>query len=188
MAMRMIRTMRATLLLAMALLTGGASAQWMPVANEGFYLVAAVGRNQYDYDCWFWNDCDQARSTSGKVGFGYRFGVFGVEGWGMDFGRATNNATQESLRLRALAVNGVWYVAFGPRAEGLLRAGVADVTQTRTQDVRNSTFSGTFGLGLVLHVAPALSIELGWDVTGGEGRNSGSTTASALSVGLRARF
>lgn len=163
----------------------GASAQVPP---EKFYLVGAAGRTQYDYDCWYWYDCASARGTAGKIGAGWRFGVFGLEGWYMDFGRADLRPEGDRLRLRAAVFNGVWYLPMAPNLEGLLRAGIADVRHERSRDADQSTFSGTFGLGLVLTVAPAVAVEFAWDITGGEGTYSGSTTASALSVGLRVRF
>lgn len=157
-------------------------------AHEGGYLVAAVGRTQYEHDCWFWSNCETARATFGKFGAGWRFGVVGVEGWWMDFGSASVPPSPDKLRLRATAINAVWYASFGPQVEGLLRAGVADVRHLRSRDAAKSNFAGTFGLGLVVNVAPAVALELGWDLTSGEGRNSGTTVANALSLGLRVRF
>jgi len=177
---------RITLALALAAASLAAQAQLKP--NVGPYLVAAVGRTQYDHDCWFFADCQTARATFGKVGGGYRFGVFGVEGWAQDYGRSDVRPEPDKLRLRALAANAVWYASFGPQVEGLLRAGVADVRQERSRDRTKSTFSGLFGLGLVIHLAPAVGLEFAWDITSGEGTDSGSTTANALSVGLRLKF
>ena len=178
---------RTTLALALVAAAGAAQAQLKPTV--GPYAVAAVGRTQYDHDCWFWSiDCQNVRATFGKVGGGYRFGVFGVEGWWQDYGRSDVRPEPDKLRLSALAANAVWYASFGPQVEGLLRAGVADVRQERSRDKTKSTFSGLFGLGLVIHLAPAVGLEFAWDITGGEGTDSGSTTANALSVGLRVKF
>jgi opacity protein-like surface antigen len=154
----------------------------------GIYLVAAGGRTQYDYDCWYWADCDTARSTFGKAGGGYRFGWMGVEGWFMDFGRADIRPTPDTLRLRAGVVNAVWYLQFGPHVEGLLRAGLADVRHERSLDGRKSNYAGYFGIGAVFNVAPMVAFELSWDVTAGEGRDAGTATGAALNAGLRLKF
>lgn len=177
-----------SLILALALLTGAGSAFAQNDPRVGPYLVAAVGRTEYTYDCWFWSYCEDARGTTGKIGGGYRFGVFALEGWYIDFGKADIDPVGDTLRLRASVVTGAWYLAFGPRVDGVLRAGAADVRQSRTGDRGKSTFSGYFGLGLVVKLAPAVGFELGLDATGGEGRDSGSTTGRGLTVGIRASF
>ncbi len=184
--MTLLRPFLLALVLAAASL--GASAQTARDPRLGPYVIAAGGAAQYDYDCWYWSDCETARGTFVKLGGGYRFGVWGLEGWYMDFGDTGIRPAPDRLQMRAGALNGVWYLPFGSQVEGLLRAGVADVRHTRSRDFAKSTFSGLFGLGLVIYVAPSAAIELGWDVTGGEGENSGSTVGSALSLGLRVRF
>ncbi len=174
---------------ALALLAAGlAQAQFGPAHGTGPYLVGAVGVNQYDYDCWWWSDCRNNHSTMVKVGGGMRFGIWGLEAWAMDFGRADIDPRPDTLRLQSVGVNGVWYWNFAPSMSGLLRAGVANVRQTRSFDDRHSVLSGTFGLGFVVDVAPQVGIEAAWDVTGGEGNNTGSSTASALSIGVRIKF
>lgn len=175
-------------LIAAALLAGVGGAFAQQESKLGPYMVAAVGRAQYDYDCWFWSSCDKASANMGKIGGGYRFGVFALEGWYLDFGKATIVPATDALHLRGAAVTGAWYLSMGSQLEGLLRAGAADTRQSRTGDAAKSTLSGYFGLGLVVKLAPATSLELGWDVTGGEGRNSGSAVGSGLTLGLRAHF
>jgi opacity protein-like surface antigen len=181
----------ATALLAAA---AGAAAQrpaWTPPPDTqytGVYLVAAGGRTQYDYDCWYWADCDTARSTFGKAGGGYRFGWMGVEAWYLDFGRAGIRASPDTLRLRSGVVNAVWYLQLGPYVEGVLRAGLADVRHERSRDDRKSVYAGYVGLGAVFNVAPNIAFELAWDVTSGEGTQSGTTTGAALNAGLRIKF
>lgn len=177
---------RSLLALALAASALGASAQ--TENKTGPYFVAAAGRGQYDYNCWFWSACETARGNMVKLGGGYRFGMWALEGWYFDMGKATIFPASDSLRLRGGAVTAAWYLAFAPQVDGLLRAGVADVRQSRTGDASNSTFSGVFGLGLVVKLAPAVGLELAWDVTGGEGRNSGSTTGSGINLGLRVSF
>jgi len=43
-------------------------------SRAGPYVIAAVGRSDYDYDCFVFIACDNARATSGKVVVGYRYG------------------------------------------------------------------------------------------------------------------
>jgi hypothetical protein len=173
----------------LALAGGSAQAQVAPAGHApGAYLVLAGGANQYDYDCWFWSDCETVRSDVGKIGGGYRFGIFGVEAWHIDFGRARINRGIDRLHMRATGIGVVWYASFGPQIEGLLRTGAADVWHWRSDDTSRRTFNGTFGLGLVFHMAPAVALEVAWDVTGGEGENTGSSVASAITAGIRVKF
>ncbi len=182
---RFIRTAAALLLAAAPLVT---QAQFS-AANEpaGYVLGAAVG-NRYEYDCWFWSECESASSTGGKFAAGVRFGVFGLEAVVIDFGRTRLRPSGDELQLRSAGVNAVWYANFAPGVAGLLRAGVADVRQKRSFDGSRSTTSATFGLAMLLDLAPQVALEVGWDVTAGEGNNTSSTTASALSAGLRIAF
>lgn len=177
---------------ALALAAAAAAIAPLPAAAAdpvaGPYVYAMGGRVEYDHDCWFVVACENARANTVKVGAGYRWGVFGLEASFTDFGRAKLERPGDTLRLRAAGVSAVWHLAFGSTVEGMLRAGAADVRQTRTGDTNQGSFSATFGLGLAIAVTPALAVQLGWDITGGEGRNSGSTVASAFTAGLRARF
>ena len=177
------RCLPAALLAATAL---GAGAQTDPGA--GPYLVLAAGLAQYDYDCWYWSACETARASMGKIGGGYRFGIWALEGWYIDLGKATIFPASDRLHLSGGAITGAWYLPFGTQLEGLLRAGLADVRQTRSGDNGRNRFTGLFGLGLVVKLAPAVGLELAWDVTGGEGRDSGTTTGAAVSLGLRVGF
>lgn len=176
----------AALLLAAAPLA--AQAQFS-AANEpaGYVLGAALG-NRYEYDCWFWSDCDTASSTGGKFAAGVRFGVFGLEAVVIDFGRTRLRPSGDELQLRSAGLNAVWYANFAPGVAGLLRTGIANVRQTRSFDGSRSTSSATFGLAMMVDLAPQVALEVGWDVTAGEGNNTGSTTASAVSAGLRIAF
>ncbi len=176
----------AALLLAAAPLAGQAQ---FSAANEpaGYVLGAAVG-NRYEYDCWFWSDCDTASSTGGKFAGGVRFGVFGLEAVVIDFGRARLRPSGDDLQLRSAGVNAVWYANFAPGVAGLLRAGVADVRQRRTLDGSRSTTKAAFGLAMMIDLAPQVALEVGWDVTTGEGNDTSGTTASAVSAGLRIAF
>ncbi|MDP1650225.1 MAG: outer membrane beta-barrel protein [Rubrivivax sp.] len=182
----LVKLVRAALLAAVAATAAlGASAQTSPA---GPYVVAALGRTNYDYDCWFLAACDNARATAGKIGGGWRFGVFAVEGWWIDYGNAPTQRRHEELHMRSLGLNAAWYLRLGSSVEGLLRAGAADVRHARSGDGEKRSLNATFGLGLVVDVAPSAALELAWDVTGADGNNSGSTLANSLSLGLRLRF
>ncbi|CAD5370127.1 conserved exported hypothetical protein [Rubrivivax sp. A210] len=178
-------------LLAGALAAAACAAQAQSAPRAGPFMVAAVGRSDYNYDCYIFADCSNARATSGKLGFGYRFGTFAVEGWWSDFGRGNTNDPGGSLRLQGLGASASWLMRFGEVAEGLLRAGLADTRYTRTRFGDRTTaseFQPTFGLGIGFIVTPQISVELAWDVTRGDAPDTGTVLVNAASVGLRLRF
>ncbi len=183
----MSKTLR-ILVAALALAAGTAWAQNGPAHGSGPYLVGALGVNNYDYDCYWAYDCRNRTTGMAKVGGGIRFGFWGVEAWYTDFGRADIQPAPDTLRLRSAGGNAVFYWNFAQSMSGLLRAGFANVEQKRAVDGRHNTTSATLGLGFVLDLAPQVGLEAAWDVTGSEGNNTGSTTASAVSVGLRVKF
>ncbi len=180
-----LRCLAAALAVAAA---GAAQAQIGPAHGSGPYLVGALGVNQYDYDCSWAYDCRNRTTGMAKVGGGVRLGFWGVEAWYADFGRADIQPAPDTLRLRSAGGNAVFYWNFAPALSGLLRVGAANVEQRRALDGRHNTLSATIGLGLVVDLAPNLGLEAAWDATGSEGNNTGSTTASAVSVGLRIKF
>lgn len=182
--MKSPRTLLTAVLLAATSL--GAQAQSQP--EPGPYLVLAAGRAQYDYDCWHWTNCDSARAGMSKIGGGWRFGVWALEGWIFDLGKAGIRPSGDRLRMNGGAITAAWYLPFNAQLEGLLRAGLADVRQSRTGDATRNRYAAIGGLGLVGRVAPAVGLEVGFDVTSGAGRRSGTTTGSALSVGVRVGF
>ena len=163
--------------------------------RPGPYLLLAGGGSQYDFDCfgYYYYDCASGRASTGKLAFGYRFGRFGVEGSWTDFGRARINdgtvVPRQTIAMQALGVNAVWSLAFSPATEGLLRAGLADVRHSRSDDIGSQhVFTASVGLALLLHLGPQVALEVGWDATSGEGRQRGSAVASALTAGLRWSF
>lgn len=173
--------------LAAALMTG------LPAqaSEPGPYLIGALGRTAYDYDCYFFADCRGARSTTGKLGAGFRFGVFGVEAWVIDWGRVdirNGRPGGESLQLRTVGAGAVWHLAFSDRVQGLLRVGLADAEHQRTADGTRRRVAGTFGLGLSVAVAGPLSLDLAWDITSAEGNSTGTVLAQSATAGLRLRF
>jgi hypothetical protein len=175
----------ALLALAATAVTLGAAAQ---TPREGPYVVAAVGRGDYDYDCFFL-DCDNARATAGKLIAGYRFGVFALEGWWLDFGDAGTDVAGDSQRMRALGLSANWTAQFGSSVEGTVRAGVANVQRERTRYGSHRRWEPAFGLALAYLVAPTVSLELAWDTTRFYGSDQeGTTLARALTAGLRLRF
>lgn len=159
------------------------------VDHAGPYAVLAGGANQYDYDCYYYSDCSVVRTNAGKGVLGWRFGRYAVEGWYADFGRARLRGTSVNLRLQAVGVNAVWSLPFSPGTEGLLRAGLVDVRHQRSDDIGTQRLlTGSFGLAMVLHLSNQIAIEVGWDATSGEGINTGTTLASAITAGLRLTF
>lgn len=159
-------------------------------ARTGPYVIAAIGRSDYDYDCFLFS-CDKARGDGGKIGFGYRSGVFGVEGWWADLGKASTLRPNGSIRLRTLGVSAVWTAQWGPQFEGHLRAGVADVRETRVRDARlvsSTQFQPTFGLAGGFLITPQASLELAWDLNRGDIEDEGTTFVQTVTLGLRLRF
>jgi len=110
------------------------------------------------------------------------------EAWAIDFGRIHVDSPPASLRLRSFVGNVAWSFDFGPRAAMLLRAGLSFSQNRRSDDGTNSEVLPYLGLGLAVDLAPRVALELGWDFTHGNGNNSSSTFASALTAGLRVRF
>jgi hypothetical protein len=186
------------LMCALAMLAGTAAAQpgaWY-VERPGPYLLLAGGGSQYEYDCagsyYYYDDCAYGRAGAVKLGLGYRFGRIGVEGTWTDYGRArvdNGRTPRDTLRMQALGVNAVFSLPFGPGSEGLLRVGLADVRHARSDDTgAQHVFTPQVGLAFVLHLGPQAALEIGWDATTGEGRNTGTTVAGALLAGLRWSF
>lgn len=158
--------------------------------DTGPYVQAAAGRTTYDFDCGFLS-CSGARGNTVKLGAGYRFGVFALEVWGTDWGRGAvyDYYGNDFIRLRSLGLSGAWRMHFGSAAEGVLRAGFANMRQTRSAEAF-SHIEGTFGLGLSFEFLPKLAVELGWDLTTSTGGSDriGSILAQAATLGLRVRF
>ncbi|MBK9137025.1 MAG: hypothetical protein IPM15_22380 [Betaproteobacteria bacterium] len=189
------------LLAAALLLAGGAASAQQPSTwyadRPGAYLLFAGGGSQYELDCrstyYYYDDCSYGRAGAGKLGLGFRFGNgLGVEGTWIDFGRAgidNGRVPRDRLRMRALGVNAVFSLAFGPASEGLLRVGLVDVRHARTDDTApQHIFTAAVGLAMLLHLGPHAALEIGWDATSGEGRDTGTAVASMLSAGLRWSF
>lgn len=167
--------------------------------RPGTYLLLAAGGSQYEFDCsayfsyYTYDNCSYGRAGVAKIGLGYRFGRnFGVEGTFIDFGRAridNGRVPRDTLRMQALGVNAVFSLAFGPATEGQLRAGLADVRHARSDDIgAQHVFTPIVGLAMLLHFGPHAALEVGWDATSGEGLNTGTTVAGALTAGLRWSF
>jgi hypothetical protein len=190
--------LRVLIQMTLALVATAAAAQpgdWYS-ERPGPYLLVAAGGSQYEFDCasyyYSYGDCAYGRASAGKVGLGYRFGRVGVEGTWTDFGRArldNGRLPRDSLQMQALGVNVVFSVPFGPGSEGLLRAGVADVRHSRSDDIgAQHLFSASVGLAFLLHLGPQVGLEIAWDATSGDGRNTGTSVAGAVTAGLRLSF
>lgn len=158
--------------------------------RSGMYIVGALGRADYDYDCFLFS-CDKARGNGGKLGLGYRIGVFGVEAWLADHGKASTDRPTGSIRQRTVGLSAIWTARFGDHFEGYLRTGGADVRQTRVRNgvsEASSSFEPTFGLGLGLLMTEQASLELGWDITRGKDDIFGDVVTKAVTLGVRLRF
>lgn len=178
----------AALLLAAAAALGAAPpALAQDMDDLGPYVLVAGGKTQYHYDCYFMSDCGRGHANFAKLGLGWRYGVFALEGWAADFGRS-DIQYGNTLRLRAAGINGAWHLHFTDHVQGFLRAGFANVQLRRSDDAGTSNWEGNFGLGALFQLAPRLYVELAWDATSAEGSNTGSALAQGLSLGLRVRF
>jgi opacity protein-like surface antigen len=160
-------------------------------ADAGPYAMVAVGQTRYDADCGLFSNCSRSQSSNFKLGAGYQFGVFAIEGWAIDWGRSSvyDFYGNGSLRLRSVGLGGAWRMRFGSAWQGVIRAGAAQVQQTRSTESFNH-FEGTFGLGISYDVAPAVAVELAYDLTSSTGGSSsiGSVFGQALTAGMRVRF
>jgi hypothetical protein len=159
-------------------------------ADGGPYGQVALGQTRYYADCSFFG-CGNGRVAGGKLGVGYRFDVFALEGWYIDWGSTSINDYygDDRLRLRSLGVGAAWRMQFGTSVQGVLRAGAATVSQRRTTESFHH-LEGTFGLGLSYDLTPNAAIELAHDLTTSSGGSSqiGSVLAQLTSLGLRLRF
>ena len=125
------------------------------------------------------------------MGLGYRSGAFGVEGWWVDLGKASTLRPSGSIRVRALGVNAVWAAQWGPHFEGYLRAGAADMRETRVRENRvvNSTqLQPTFGLAAGFLMTPQASLELAWDLNRADIEDEGAAFVHTVTLGQRLRF
>ena len=150
--------------------------------QRGWYAVAAAGSTDYEYSYGFFED----RSTSAtgwKLGVGHRFGVFALEAWFNDFGRAPIEGGG-TMRTHSIAVNGAWYFDATPSVHAFLRAGGAEFRERRTDRPARSQFRFTGGVGLAFDLTPALGLEVAAETT--EAVLSGRVIL--VSLGARWRF
>jgi hypothetical protein len=172
--------------------TGGARAQEPP--REGLLMFVAGGRSSYTLDCIGPLSCEQPSATASKFGVGYQFGTFGVEGGWIDFGRSEAFSTfgpelpSERVQIQAAVVDAAWRWRFGQSFDTVLRAGLASVRHRRTGEGSTNRVSPHFGVGLALELTPAVTLELGWDMTRGKSSAGFTTTVNANTLGLRLRL
>lgn len=120
---------------------------------------------------------------------GWRFARYAVEGWYADFGRARIRAGNESLRLNAGGVSGLWSFPFSPGSEALLRVGLVQTRHARSDDIGvRYVAAASAGLAVVLHLSRHVAMEVAWDATSGEGNYTGTALASVVTAGLRLTF
>ena len=202
----MRQTVLSILLLACTAGAARAQAAAEPAApldpRVGPYVAGAIGRSEYEHACLFFSTCDSSRATTGRLAAGYRFGVVAMEASWTDFGQGRGDLSGATQRLRALGLSAVFLLRWGESVEGLLRVGAASVQDSRSLGsvaTRSTRTQPTFGLGLGWVLTPAVSLQLGWDVTLGDtssgSSNSSSTSnndstviVNATTLGLRVRF
>jgi hypothetical protein len=163
-------------------------------AGQGLYLIGAVGSTRYGFDCWATPfSCNGGRATAGKGVLGWRGGPWGGELVLADYGRASTASSiasrpGETIRLQAV---GLALTATGRVADpwqAVARLGAMRVRHERTGELPMRTWSPSVGLGLVWQAMPVLGLELAWDMTSGEGSDSGTGVANAFTVGARLSF
>jgi hypothetical protein len=137
---------------------------WAADTAAGTYGIAAAGPTSYEYTSGLF-ETDTASATGLKIGLGHRFGgVFALEGWAQDFGRADIRAGVDRLRTRSLGVSGAWHWPLSPGAQFVLRVGGAQASERRTdsangtrQDYRRTYV--TAGLGVSVDIVSHLALE-----------------------------
>ena len=173
------------------LCAGALAAAGLPAlaADVGPYAAFGIGRTHYDADCSIFFSCNGGRAGTGRLGGGYQFEVFALEGWIADWGRAPIGYADDHVRLRSIGGGGAWHWHMGTTVQGVGRVGFARVRQTRTTENFSHT-ELTLGLGLLVDVTPTVAFELAWDATGSTGGSEriGTVVAQAVTGGLRLRF
>lgn len=160
----------------------------------GPYAIVAAGGSRYGFDCWATPfNCAGGHGSARKAVLGWRQGQWGAEWLVMDYGRASTEqsiATRpgETIRLRATGLSWVGHGRMGEQWRVAGRLGVARVQHDRTGELPMRTWSPTVGLGFTWLAMPWLGLEFAWDLTAGEGSDSGTSAANALTLGLRLGF
>ena len=156
--------------------------------DPGWSGTVAMGHTFYTADCSYALSCNAGGGTAGKLGVGYQFGVFGLEGWLVDYGKAPLPPA-DHLRLDGVALNAAWRWKWGASMQGVVRAGVASVHQWRSAESARTT-EPTMGLGVSFDAARSVAVELAWDVvtSTGSSEQTGTVVAQAVTLGLRVRF
>lgn len=164
------------------------------LAGNGLYAIAAAGSTRYGFDCWVTPfSCDGGHATASKLVLGWRRGEWGGELVAADFGRASTASSiasrpGETIRLQAAGVSLTGTGRMADQWLVLARLGVLRVRHERTGEVPMHTWAPSLGLALVWQPMPVLGLELAWDLTSGEGSDSGTGVANAFTLGVRASF
>lgn len=180
--------------LAAALLLVAPVAQAAEPVGGGLYAVAAAGSTRYGIDCWASPfSCEGGHASTTKLVLGWRSGEWGGELMAADFGRASTEASVasrpgETIRLRAAGLSLAGHGRMGDQWLVVGRVGVLRVRHERTGEPAMQSWAPAVGLGLVWRATPMLGVELAWDLTSGEGSDSGTGVANAFTVGLRVDF
>ena len=126
--------------------------------------------------------------TPPSAGWATRLTCSGLEGWQVSYGVSALYAGA-TRRLGSVGLNAVWRWPWRPVAQGILRAGVASVHQSRKAENFRSA-QATPGLGVAIPASPSVPVELAWDFvtsTGGSDR-IGTVIAQPITLGLRVLF
>lgn len=163
-------------------------------SGQSLYLIGAVGGTRYGFDCWGTPfNCNGGHATGKKAVLGWRTGPWGAELVVADYGRASTASSiasrpGETIRLQG---TGLSLTATGQVAnqwQAVARLGAMRVRHERSGELPMRTWSPSIGLGLLWQAMPALGLELAWDMTSGEGSDSGTGVANAYTLGLRLSF
>ena len=178
--------------LCLAGLAAGVQAQGSAPGHEALYAVGALGVTEYGFDCYIFS-CRGGRASAGRVALGYRFGGWSVEAGAVSSGRASTSSSVasrpgETLRLQSAGISLAAYGRWSPSVESVARIGFASVRHQRTGEQDNTLSSATLGLGVLVDIQPRMAVELAWDYASAEGKDSGTASANAFTVGLRVHF
>lgn len=152
-------------------------------ASAGAYAVLTGGLGEWQYDCGLSSGCRSASGTAFKLGAGWRWRVFAVEVWALDYG-STTTAAGTRLHPRAFGLGAAWQWPASPQVDTVVRTGLVQVDR-----VRSSTSDGAghvaFGLALVGRMTSSLSYEVAWDSTSSALLDR---FANTFTFGVRAAF
>jgi hypothetical protein len=170
---------------------------WPVQAGPRAYASVGGGVSSFAADCGDSRECDRVGNTvRGALGV-FLAPWYGGEIAAADFGnsRVGGARGEAEFGVRMAGIGVVFPVDYGPRFNGLLRLGLANVRTTlRTQAPgspeqvsASSSLEGYYGFTMGIMVAPNLAIEFSLDGTRAYVGDVGGRV-DALTVGLSLRF